>query len=256
MSTIGRLTKVIRTFVRTVFRWQRRQARALGYPEVHTGSVTFAQRFGSLLQLNPHAHTWIPDGVFVEQDDGELSFVALPRPTDDDIETLCRRLAQRITKLCVGDDDEQLPPVACGQPSPVARRPRRPRQRQHRPVRARRFPPAGRCQQGCANSSAPPGAQGVGRGTTRRAQTERDHQTSAKQRDRLGRSSPVRHGPLTGVHGASSPLVRDDALARCFDIAVWVLAAPMVRINPRTVFRATNRCGQTFTVAASLAVAS
>jgi hypothetical protein len=101
-------TKVIRTFVRTVFSWQRRQAKAAGYPEVHTGSVTFAQRFGSLLQLNPHAHTWITDGVFVEQDDGKLSFVSLPAPTDEDVEALCRRLAQRITKVCARDDEELL----------------------------------------------------------------------------------------------------------------------------------------------------
>ena len=63
---------MIRAFVRTLFAWQRRQAKALGYAKVHTGSVTFAQRFGSLLQLNPHPHTWVPDGVFVDTDDGGL----------------------------------------------------------------------------------------------------------------------------------------------------------------------------------------
>jgi hypothetical protein len=52
-------TKAIRTFVRTVFAWQRKKAKALGYPEVHTGSVTFAQRFGSLLQRkHPVRCTW------------------------------------------------------------------------------------------------------------------------------------------------------------------------------------------------------
>lgn len=100
-------TKVIRTFVRTVFSWQRRQAKTLGHPEVHTGSVTMAQRFGSLLQLNPHAHTWIPDGAFVEDEEGELSFVTLPPPTEEDIATLCQRVAQRITKLCAADDDDE-----------------------------------------------------------------------------------------------------------------------------------------------------
>ncbi|MBW2736608.1 MAG: transposase [Deltaproteobacteria bacterium] len=58
-------TRVVRTFVRMVFSWQRRQAKAMGLSDVHVGSVTFAQRFGSLLQLTPHAHTWIPDGVFL-----------------------------------------------------------------------------------------------------------------------------------------------------------------------------------------------
>ena len=93
--------------LRTIFAWQRRQAKALGHPEVHTGSVTMAQRFGSLLQLNPHPHTWIPDGVFVEGDDGELSFVALPPPTEQDIARLCQRVAQRITRLCAADGDDE-----------------------------------------------------------------------------------------------------------------------------------------------------
>jgi hypothetical protein len=104
----GLFTKVIRTFVRTIFAWQRRKAKALGYSDVHTGSVTFAQRFGSLLQLNPHAHTWVPDGAFVEQEDGELSFVALAPPSDEDMETLCQRIAKRIAKLCAGDGEELL----------------------------------------------------------------------------------------------------------------------------------------------------
>ncbi len=101
-------TTAIRTFVRTVFSWQRKKAKALGHRNVHTGSVTMAQRFGSLLQLNPHAHTWIPDGVFVEGEKGELFFVALPPPTEEDIAALCRRVAQRITRLCATDDNDEL----------------------------------------------------------------------------------------------------------------------------------------------------
>jgi len=47
---------VVRAFVRSVFSWQRRQAEAMRLSDVHVGSVTFAQRFGSFLQLTPHAH--------------------------------------------------------------------------------------------------------------------------------------------------------------------------------------------------------
>jgi hypothetical protein len=43
-----------------------------------------------------------------QQDGGELSFVPLPRPTDEDVETLCRRLADRIARLCASDDEELL----------------------------------------------------------------------------------------------------------------------------------------------------
>lgn len=104
----GRLfTAVIRTFVRTVFAWQRRRAKALGYAKPHTGSVSFAQRFGSLLQLNPHAHTWIPDGAFVETDEGELGFVRLPPPTDEDVQRLCIRIAERVVRLCHANEDAE-----------------------------------------------------------------------------------------------------------------------------------------------------
>lgn len=96
---------VVKIFVRQIFTWQRRKAKALGYTDVHTGSITFAQRFGSLLQLNPHAHTWIPDGVFVTED-GELCFIPLDPPTDDEIEHLCKRIAKKVGRLCNRNEDE------------------------------------------------------------------------------------------------------------------------------------------------------
>ena len=44
----------VRAFPRTVQAWYRLQARVQGYTEVQCGSVTFAQRVGSALNLNPH----------------------------------------------------------------------------------------------------------------------------------------------------------------------------------------------------------
>jgi hypothetical protein len=76
---------------------------------VHTGSVTFAQRFGSLLQLNPHAHSWLPDGVFVSQADGALRFEPLPPPTDAEVACLCARIAQRVGRLFERHDDGEGP---------------------------------------------------------------------------------------------------------------------------------------------------
>ncbi len=72
--------------LKTIFSWQRRKAKTAGLTQVHSGSVTFAQRFGSLLQATPHSHSWLPDGVFVERDDGTLFFHHLAPPTDKELE--------------------------------------------------------------------------------------------------------------------------------------------------------------------------
>jgi hypothetical protein len=51
--------------------------------EVHTGAVTFIQRFDSALRLNPHLHALALDGVYVrDPDDGQLRFRPLPPPGD------------------------------------------------------------------------------------------------------------------------------------------------------------------------------
>ena len=98
----GFLSRVLTTFQRTVAAWLRRRARQAGLPGGETGAVTFIQRFGGILNLNPHFHTVFLDGVFVEgQDgsDGPRVFQPVPTPTDHDIEALALRLAQRLGKL-------------------------------------------------------------------------------------------------------------------------------------------------------------
>jgi len=44
--------------------------------------VTVIQRFGSGLNLNPHFHTLLFDGVFFEGPEGALEFRPLPPPTE------------------------------------------------------------------------------------------------------------------------------------------------------------------------------
>jgi len=46
------LSACLRTFLRTLFAFQRRRGRALGIPDGQTGAVTFIQRFGGSLNLN------------------------------------------------------------------------------------------------------------------------------------------------------------------------------------------------------------
>ena len=100
------LSSALTCFVRAVFRWQRAQARALGIVGAAPGAVTAIQRFGSVLNLNVHFHTIIPDGVFVADGAGGARFVPLPAPTDDDVAEICARAARRILRLIDGDDDD------------------------------------------------------------------------------------------------------------------------------------------------------
>ena len=98
------LSDVVSIYLRCIFAWQRHRARRAGVREPLCGSVTLLQLWGSTLQLTPHAHAWVPDGVFAPQADGTLRFVALPPPEDADIELLVRRIGRRILNR-LGDDE-------------------------------------------------------------------------------------------------------------------------------------------------------
>ena len=58
------LSRVVQLFLRAVFADQRRRARRQGIRKPLTGAVTLLQFWGSVLQLTPHAHSWLLDGVF------------------------------------------------------------------------------------------------------------------------------------------------------------------------------------------------
>ena len=55
------LSEMLRAFLRTVFAWQKLRGRQSKIPDGHPGSITFVQRFGGILNLNPHFHVIIPD---------------------------------------------------------------------------------------------------------------------------------------------------------------------------------------------------
>ena len=95
---------LISAFLRTLFAWQRRRGRAIGIRDGQTGAVTFVQRFGGALNLHPHAHSLVPDGLFVPGAEDRLTFVPLPDPTTEQVEDLTLKIARRLTgvveRLC------------------------------------------------------------------------------------------------------------------------------------------------------------
>ena len=90
MSAIGRI------FVQEIQRWQREQARALGYERPETAAVSFCQRFGSSLNLNIHWHVIVPDAVFLPDAAGERVDTLKHRaPTRLDLEEIVTIIATR-----------------------------------------------------------------------------------------------------------------------------------------------------------------
>jgi hypothetical protein len=110
------LSDVLAVFLRVVRGWYCRQAKAAGYKDVHTGSVTFCQRFGGAINLNPHSHVLQLDGVYTD-DEGIATPVFVPAPEleDEDVKTIVETTAQRVIRLLARRgilDEDQLDPLA------------------------------------------------------------------------------------------------------------------------------------------------
>ena len=97
----ARLTSaVLRCFLRAVFAdYRRRARRVFDVRKGQCGSVTFIQRFGSALNLTPHFHALVLDGVYVGPLQGPGDFVALPPPSTEDVARVLAGTARRILRL-------------------------------------------------------------------------------------------------------------------------------------------------------------
>jgi len=115
----GLLNGVLVVFLRVVCGWYRAQAQRQGHPGGRGGAVSVLQRYGSALNLNPHLHVLIADGVWVAGADGGPTLVAVAPPTDADIQQLIERSAARVVRLLQrrGLLDREAPdPLAQEQP--------------------------------------------------------------------------------------------------------------------------------------------
>jgi hypothetical protein len=121
------LSKTLRIFTQRLFAYQRRRAREMGIEadaarheprrrtpmitDARCAAVTFVQRGGGAINVNPHFHTVGADGVFDVRDDGSVRFVPLLAPTDEDVEAICAEVASRVLRMVerhrddAGDDD-------------------------------------------------------------------------------------------------------------------------------------------------------
>ena len=99
-------------------RWYRHQAQALGHDRTRWGSVTFVQRFGSSLNLNPHVHVLMLDGVYVDGEDAPVS-VPAPPLSDQAVQQIVETSSRRIIRLCTKHgllDDTAADPLTDEEP--------------------------------------------------------------------------------------------------------------------------------------------
>jgi hypothetical protein len=69
--------------------------------QVHPGSVTFIQRFGSALQLNLHFHCVFIEGVYLDRTAAGLKprFLQAAPPTDTDTAAVVQKISRRVIRL-------------------------------------------------------------------------------------------------------------------------------------------------------------
>ena len=92
-------SEVLRACVRKVFAFQRKRARARGVKKGKSLGLCFAQRFGSLLQLNPHGHAVVPDAVWSDDGGGALAACALEAPTEPELQAVALQIVKAVLRV-------------------------------------------------------------------------------------------------------------------------------------------------------------
>src|SRR5262252_815062 len=103
MAASQQLTAQVHTIIRTtIAQYYVNQAVQGGRErqQVHPGSVTFIQRFGSALNLNVHYHLLFLEGVYLDRTDQgrKPRFVTVEPPTDADIADMIQTISHRVLR--------------------------------------------------------------------------------------------------------------------------------------------------------------
>jgi hypothetical protein len=91
---------VLQIFVRTIFAFTRRKA---GIPasnrKARCGAVAFIQRFSDALNLDPHFHVLVLDGIYLIDGKDELFFRHVSPPSDQEVARVAERIHRSVTRL-------------------------------------------------------------------------------------------------------------------------------------------------------------
>jgi hypothetical protein len=109
---------VLRAFLRSVFADHRCRAKQVhGVRNGQCAAVTFIQRFGSALNLTPHFHSLVLDGVYARSAHAPGPFLPLPPPGTEDVAHVMAGTARRLMRLVedrrqhAGPEDEEGDPL-------------------------------------------------------------------------------------------------------------------------------------------------
>ncbi len=91
-------SRILKVFTRQV----ERHLKSVSHSAGHFGSVTVIQRFGGALNLNPHFHTLVPDGLYFERADGQVYFRSSRPPSFDQLQQVLATIIDRIRRLLTG----------------------------------------------------------------------------------------------------------------------------------------------------------
>lgn len=83
--------------VREMHRYYINKAKLAGIKAPQPGSISFTQRAGSALNLNPHLHVLLLDGVYTEVN-GVVRFRNTEAITDDEVAWLCEHIAKKVMR--------------------------------------------------------------------------------------------------------------------------------------------------------------
>jgi hypothetical protein len=67
-------------------------------PRWHSGAIANIHLFGSALNLHPHLHLVVPQGVFSVQHDGLVHFIECAAPTDEEVGQIALTVILRCSK--------------------------------------------------------------------------------------------------------------------------------------------------------------
>ena len=91
--------EVLGIMIRTVFEFLKQRACDNGIPESKCGAVVCIQRFGSALNLHPHGHFLVLDGVYAAEDGERPTFYPVRAPDSKDVAAVAERVAVRVAVL-------------------------------------------------------------------------------------------------------------------------------------------------------------
>ncbi|TWW08406.1 hypothetical protein E3A20_24670 [Planctomyces bekefii] len=90
-------SKIHSIIIKEMHRYYINKARQTGIKTPRPGSISFTQRAGSAVNLNPHLHVLLLDGVFTEIN-GVVRFRNIDAITDDEVAWLCENIAKKVMK--------------------------------------------------------------------------------------------------------------------------------------------------------------